>query len=286
MTGTVLVTGATGNVGSEVARRLVARGVRMRAAVRGSAARDLVPGVTPVAFDYLDSSTFGAALQGVDRVFLVRPPHLADASAFQPFIDAMQDAGITQVVFLSLLGVERNPVVPHHGIERRIMDSGLHWTMLRPGFYMQNLSTTHLADVRERGEIIVPAGGGKTSFIDVRDIAEAAAVVLTEVGHLNRAYSLTGSEALTYYDVARILTEVVGRTVTYTRPGGQEFARHMRAQGHDSGFVTVMRGIYLVARLRMAGTLTDDLPNLIGRPAITFAQFARDHASLFAVQGA
>ncbi|MBN2247688.1 MAG: SDR family oxidoreductase [Coriobacteriia bacterium] len=279
MNGTILVTGATGNVGAEVIRGLLERGAKVRGATLAGDTR-LPAGAESVLFDFEDPATFAAALEGVDRVFLMRPPHMGDARAFEPFLAAMRERGVRQVVFLSLLGVERNPVVPHHAIEKRLKASGLGWTMLRPSFFMQNLSTTHLADIRERGEIVVPAGGGRTSFIDVRDIAAAAVVALTDDGHLGRAYALTGSEALTYDECAAILTEVCDRPVRYTRVSSRAFARHMAALGHPGAFITVMRGIYLVARLRMAATITDELQVLIGREPTTFRQFAADNAVL------
>lgn len=280
MSGTILVTGATGNVGAEVVRLLLERGERVRGAVLAGDTR-LHAGAEPAVFDFEDPTTFGAALVGVDRVFLMRPPHMSDASAFEPFLAAMRERGVRQVVFLSLVGVERNPVVPHHAIEKRLKASGLGWTMIRPSFFMQNLSTTHLADIRDHGEIVVPAGGGRTSFIDVRDIAEAAVVALTGTGHLGKAYAITGSEALTYDDCATIIAEESGRPVRYRRVSGREFARHMSALGHPRGFITVMRGIYLVARLRMAATVTDELRTLIGREPTSFRTFAADNAALF-----
>lgn len=279
----ILVTGATGNVGSLLLQLFDARGVPARAAVRDPARAASLPGsVERTTFDFADPRTFHAALEGVDRVFLVRPPHMAKAEAFGPFIDAMREAGVDQVVFLSLLGVERNPFVPHHGIEKRLRDSGLGWTMLRPGFYMQNLSTTHLADIRDRGEIVVPAGRGATSLIDARDIAQAALTVLTRPGHVGRSYSLTGPEALTYAQCARAISDATGRSVRYANPSSRAFAAHMRANGHPEEYVTVMRGIYLLAKLGMAGRITDDLALLTGREPTTFERFALDHADVFA----
>lgn len=281
----ILITGATGNVGAEVVRILTARGRDARAGVRAPArCTDLPDRAETVEFDFERPETFATALAGVHRVFFMRPPHMADAAAFDPFLLAMRECAVEQVVFLSLLGVERNPVVPHHAIEKRLKSSGLGWTMLRPGFYMQNLSTTHLADIRDRGEIVVPAGMGRTSLIDAHDIAQAAVAVLTQPGHVGRAYSLTGSEALTYEECARHLSEATGRSIRYTRPSGAAFARHMKSQGHDREFVKVMRAIYLVAKLRMAGTVTDDLSRLIGRRPTTFAEFAERNATLFAPQ--
>jgi uncharacterized protein YbjT (DUF2867 family) len=188
---------------------------------------------------------------------------------------------VIQVAFLSLLGAEKNPVVPHHAIEKELKRSGLAWTMLRPSFFMQNLSTTHLADIREYDQIIVPAGSGRTSFIDVRDIAAAAAKVLTEPGHEDGAYALSGAEALTYDECAAILSDVTGRRITYTRPSGRAFAHHMRERGYPSEFVSVMRAIYMVAKLRMAATVTTDLRDLIGRDPISFRRFAEDNRALF-----
>ena len=276
----VLVTGASGNVGREVCAELLRRGVPLRAAAldeRDAAA--LPAGVPWTPFDFSRPETHAAALEGVDRVFLLRPPQMADAAAFDPFITAMRAAGVLQVVFLSLLGVEKNPVVPHHAIEKRLRASGLGWTMIRPAFFMQNLTTTHLADLRA-GRIVVPAGNGRTSFIDVRDIGAAAALTLAEDGHVGKAYSITGGEALTYGECAALLGEAAGRRIVYTRPSGREFARHMAAQGFPPDYVRVMRGIYLVCRLRLAGRVTDELPRLLGRPAITFARFAGDSAHL------
>lgn len=285
MTGTILVTGATGNVGAELIRQLVERGVHVRAAVRDTQrAHGLPDSVEVVAFDFEDAATHGPALDGVARVFFMRPPHMADTKAFRPFIAAMESSGVEQVLFLSLMGVEKNPVVPHHGIEKLLKKSAITYTFLRPGFYMQNLSTTHLRDIVERNEICVPAGNGKTSFIDVADIAESAAVLLTTPGRERQAYTITGREALTYGDIARILTDVTGREIRYTSPSGGDFAHHMAEQGFASDMITVMRGIYLVAKLGMAGGMTETLPELLGRPARTFEQFARENAAVFSAE--
>lgn len=278
--GIALVTGAGGNVGREVCAELLRRGVPLRAAALDERDAAAVPGGVPWApFDFARPETYAAALEGVDRVFLMRPPHMAEAAAFDPFIAAMRAAGVRRIAFLSLLGVEKNPVVPHHAIEKRLRDSGLGWTMVRPAFFMQNLTTTHLADLRA-GLIVVPAGSGRTSFIDVRDIGAVAALTLAEDGHVGKAYSITGGAALTYDECAALLSEASGRRIVYTRPTGREFARHMASQGFPPDYVRVMRGIYLVCRLHMAGRITDELPRLLGRPAITFARFARDSASL------
>lgn len=273
--GTILVTGASGNVGAEVVRRLREAGAAVRVADRRPKAE---AGVESVVFDFGDAATFGPALQGVEKLFLLRPPALADTKRyFVPVIEAARAAGVRHIVFLSLLGAEKNKVVPHAGIEAAILASGVPYTFLRPSFFMQNLSTTHRDDIRDRGDILVPAGRGKTSFIDVRDIAAVAARTLTEPGHENRAYPLTGSEALDYGQVAQILSEVVGRRIVYSNPSIPRFVLHMRRRGLAWGFIFVMVGIYTTCRLGLAGGITPDTQRLLGRPPITMRQFAADY---------
>lgn len=270
----VLVTGATGNVGIEVASQLLQRAETVKAAIRPASAGQVTAGAIPVEFDFQDPGTFDAALDGVDRVFLMRPPHMSDAKAFLPFIEAMERAGVKQVVFLSVQGAGTNVFVPHHAIEVLLKRSSLSWTLLRPSFFMQNLTTTHLSEIRDADEIYVPAGNGRTNFIDVADIGEAAAVCLTTPGHERAAYELTGSEALTYSEVATVLTDVCGRTITYKNPSARDFKARMKAAGNENDFVKVTARIYAIAKLGMAAGTTDTFEKLVGRRPHTLAEWA------------
>jgi len=282
----VLVTGATGNVGADVVAQLLGRGVAVKAGSRTPGRGGVAAAAAHAALDFECPETFAAALEGVDRVFLMRPPQMSDAKAMQPFIDAMREAGVEHVVFMSVQGAGTNPFVPHHGIETRLKKSGLSWTFLRPSFFMQNLSTTHCADIRERNEICVPAGRGRTNFIDAADIAEAAAVCLTTPGHGGKAYEITGSEALTYEQVAAILSEACGRTISYSRPSARQFKARMKTAGHPDEFVSVMSSIYALARFGMAAGTTDEFERLVGRKPTTVAEWAARNASCFAVSDA
>lgn len=279
---TVLVTGATGNVGSEVVLALAGK-ANIRAAVTDveKARAKLPPGTELVRFDFEDASTFAAAFAGVDRLFLMRPPHISDPKVIAPSIEAAKAAGVKQIVFLSLQGAESNSIVPHAKIEKLLLTCGVPYTFLRPSFFMQNLTGQHRDEIRQRNEIFVPAGHGRTSFIDVRDIAAVAALTLTEDGHENKAYTLTGSEALTYDEVAQILTEVTGRPVRYANPNLVRFVLQKRREGLAWGFVIVMAGIYLTAALGRADGRTDEVPRLLGRAPITVRQFAQDYRSVW-----
>ena len=283
----ILVTGATGNVGAEVVGQLRAKGHPVRIGVsdtqRSEGHSD--PGISPVQLDFMNPATWQPALESIKKVFLVRPPAISDVkSHINPFIDVAKDLSVEHVVLLSLLGAEKITVVPHRGIELHLERSGMPNTFLRASFLMQNLSTTHLKEIRDTSEIAVPAGRGKTSFVDVRAVAAVAVTSLLDEGHEHCAYPLTGSEALNYAEVARILTETLDRPIHYVRPSLLAFARSMRRQGNPSGFILVTAAIYTTARLGMADSVTSDLGRLLGRSPTTMRQFVTDHANLWSVE--
>lgn len=286
MTETTLVTGATGTVGQHVVASLADRDVAVRTGVRDP---ETVPGEIAaagetVAFDFTKPETWGSALTDVDDIFLVRPP-VVDKSAIGSFVDAAERVGVAHIAYLSTLGAEKNPLVPHHWIEKRIMATDVEYTLLRASFFMQNLLEVHGKDVVEHDEVFVPAGRGETSFVDARDIGEAAAVVLSESGHANRGYDLTGPEALDYQAVATVFSEVLGRPITYPQPSLVAFTTRMRRRGKPLGFIAITCAIYTTARLGLAGRVTEDSQRLLGRPPRTVRTFVEDYADAFQSDG-
>ncbi len=275
----ILITGAPGNVGTELVRLLQQEGAPVRVATRNpEKARLALPNGTDfVALDFTDPATYAPALAGARQLFLIRPPAISDVERYvNPLVDAAKAAGVQHVVFLSLYGV--NPLVPHWKVERHIRKVGLSYTFLRPGFFMQNLSTTHRAHIQQHKEFSVPAGSGRTNFIDARDIAAVAARCLTQPEqHLDRAYPLTGSEALTYDQVAATFSRVLGRSYRYTRPSRAEFKRVMLAEGHPPAYVNVVANLYTVVRFHLSAGLTEQVQRILGRAPISLEQFVRDH---------
>jgi len=280
MTAPVLVTGAPGNVGTPLVAELLRLGAPVRVAARHAAAARAALGdaVDLSPFDFERPDTFGPALAGVERMFLLRPPQIADVDgAIAPALRAAEAAGVRHVVFLSIQGAEKNRIVPHRKVEERLRASGMAWTFVRAAYFMQNLSTTHAPEIRELDEIWVPAGrSSRTAHVDARDVAAVAARALVEDGHGGRAYTPTGPAALTYDEVAALLTAELGRPIRYADPGLLAYWRRMRRRGMPRAMVGVTVGIYTAARMGLAAGLTDDVERITGRTPIPMAQFVHD----------
>ena len=277
MGGPILVTGATGTVGSRVVEALARRGLSVRAASRQPAAAPSGGVVEAVVFDFTDPSTFPGAFAGVETMFLVRPPALGRLADLEPAMRAAVEARVRHVVLLSVQGADKIAVLPHARLERWLRSAGVGWTFLRPSFFDQNLIRVHGPTIRRLDELVLPAGRGRTAFVDAVDVAEVAAIVLAEPTlHLRRAYTLTGTEALTYGEVAGIMTAVCGRPIRYEQPGLLRYLVRAWLQLRlppDMVFTTAL--VYTTARLGLAAGLTEDAARLLGRPPTSMTQFVR-----------
>jgi uncharacterized protein YbjT (DUF2867 family) len=267
----ILVTGATGNVGAPLVAQLRAEGAKVRPASRRPSTPD------GVAFDFRDSSTWSPAFDGVEVMFLIRPPDVADIRRdLLPAMEAGRSMGLRHVVLLSVQGAGQVPVLPHARVEKWLRRSGLDWTFVRPSYFDQNLSTVFAADIRERDLIAVPAGRGRTAFVDTHDVAAvSAAALLDPAAHRNRVWTPTGP-ALTYDQVAEVLSAELGRRIRYSRPGILAYVRHARRHLRmPASMVAVTTVLHTTARLRLAAFETDDVRTVTGRAPRTFAEFAR-----------
>ncbi|WP_366533465.1 SDR family oxidoreductase (plasmid) [Carnobacterium maltaromaticum] len=240
------------------------------------------PNVQIKKFDFLDSSTFFPALEGVTKVFFIRPPQLSNPKQdMLPFLKIVKKMGIKQIVFVSLIGVEKNPITPHHKIEKMIKELGIPFTFIRPSFFMQNLNTTHKDDIQKNRDLFVPAGNSKTSFIDTRDIGEVAAVCLTSTKYLNMELEITGSEALTYHQIAQIMTKELGIPIRYSKPSLLKFRKIMIARGTPKEYANVMTMLYFITQLGNAKKVTSTLDSILKRPATDFKTYVKDYKSYF-----
>ncbi len=282
MNGRILVLGATGTVGGHLLGRLGARGLTVRAATRRlDPARTRKPCVEWVGLDLERPETFAPALDGVRSVFLIARPgddHADEVGL--PFVGAMRAAGVQHVVNLTAMGAEVAGHVPAlRRIELALEDSGMAFTHLRPNFFMQIFSTPPLQLAVRGGALRLPAGDAKLSFIDARDIAAVAEVALTSPAHRDRAYTLTGDEAIDHAAVARAMGVAVGRPVRYDALDEATAAHELAAAGFPAARIERLARFYRLVRSGACARVSSDVRDVLGRPALTFAEFARDHRS-------
>lgn len=270
----VLVTGSSGQVGRALLRHHTPQ--RTWAAV-GTARRAPSPDGLVRHFDWTDPRSFEPALDGIDAVFLLRPPALSDVDGiFRPFVSALERCGVERVVFLSVQGAspDASSVIPHAQIEALLAERGLRTVILRPSYFMQNLSTTLAEDIRTHDRIVLPAGRAPFLWVDVDDIGAAAAAVLDRFDELEgSAQILTGTDLLDFASVARRMSEVLDRRIRYRSTGPVRFYLRSRSRGMGHGQSLVMTALHTVPRFTDPPTIHGDLADLIGRPPTTLDAF-------------
>ncbi|MCG5431540.1 NmrA family NAD(P)-binding protein [Mycobacterium sp. MYCO198283] len=282
----LLITGPTGNVGAELVD-LLARdhdGPWRIASRRPVSPADPATPPELVTFDFFDRTTWDAALDGVTSLFLLfpLPGNRAARQAIVPFVHAADRAGCRHVVYVSVFGAEKIPFIPHHAVEAALRASTMMTTILRCSFFMQNLHrriSTHGTDITERGELFIPAGRGRTTFLDARDAAAVAAqALLRRDGPRDAVHHLTGPAALSMTEVAEALTDALGYPVRYTAPSLWAFVRRLRRRGVGWDTIGFMSAVYTLTRLGRNQPITDEVQRLLGRPPRSLDAFLDDTA--------
>ena len=266
----ILVFGATGTVGNELISILSSDDVPAIAVTRGPAPPRPRRGVRWVQADLAAPASVEGLFSGVRSMFLLTGNHPDMARLQIAAIDAAARAHVEHVAKLSALGASDHSRLPigraHYEAESALMASGMRWTILRPHVFMQNLLGQARAIAHE-GRIVGGSGDGRIPFIDTRDIAAVAAVALTRPGHDGQKYILTGPEALSYSDIARILSGVIGRPVEYHDFYNEARDRNTLAAHQRAGGKTAM--------------VHDTVRRILGREPRSSAEFAKDHARIF-----
>ena len=284
MSDLTLVTGATGTIGSEVVKALGQKGAKVRAAVRDKtkAATRFDPAVELVEFDFESINTFSGALKDAVRLFVLPPLTPNQTEVVSRLVDAAKNAGVKHIVKLSAIGVDTGLVFSvgtgHAEGDRHVRGSGIAYTILRPNSFMQNFINYFPP---RNGVIYLPWGDGKASFIDTRDIAAVAAEALTSNGHNGKTYTLTGPATLGIADVARILSEASGRTITYVDVPEAAARDAMLQAGLPQWQVDELMELHAINKQGLWSAVTSDVKEIIGRTATSFEQFARDYAGKF-----
>jgi uncharacterized protein YbjT (DUF2867 family) len=280
-TPTVLVTGATGTVGSSLVPALQARGVAVRAMTRTP--DHAITGVENVVADLRDPESVAAALKGADAVFL-NSPSAPDAAKLQiRFADLALRAGVHRLVLLSQYAARADSPVRflrwHAEVEAHVQTLGLGHTVLRPNLYLQGV-LAFTGSIADQGWFGAPIGDAAVSAIDTRDIAEAAAAVLTGPGHTGRSYTLTGPLAVTHDQIARALSTATGRDITFSDMPAAQFAAALSGHIPQWQLDGLVEDYAHYARGEAADVHTS-VTDLTGRPARDLTDFARDHAAAF-----
>ncbi|KAB1067616.1 NAD(P)H-binding protein [Tamlana haliotis] len=285
----ILVTGATGNIGFEVVRELskLDSGHHIFAAVRAiNKAKNKFNDFTNLdyrRFDFEDSSTFDAALDQIDIVFLLRPPHISDIECyFKPLISKIKEKGIKQVVFLSVQGAEKSKVIPHNKIERLIQEFGLDYIFIRPSYFMQNLTTTLLKDIRTKREIILPAGHAKFNWIDLKNIGEVATIFLDKFENFkNQAIEITGLENENFEYVTKLINSLINRPISYRNVNPFKFYQIKKREGMVGGMIIVMILLHFLPRFQKAPQISNCYERLTGKKPTDLKSFIQRERAFF-----
>ncbi|MEC3914561.1 SDR family NAD(P)-dependent oxidoreductase [Nocardia sp. CDC160] len=280
----IVITGATGTIGSEIVRQLAERGVKVRAVSRNPEAARLPEGVEVVRGDYLDPASMAAAFDGAQAAFLNGQVSIDDTDTDTALIAAARAAGVPRLVKLSAIGTGDTLLGPfatwHMPGEKAISESGAAWTILRPSSFASN--TLSWAEPIKAGQPVPNmTGTGAQGVVDPRDIAAVAVEVLLSDEHAGRIYTLTGPEALSVPEQAEILGAALGRRLEVADIPFDQVKAALIAAGRTETFAE--RATAGNAFVRRGGntTVTRDIERVTGRAPRTYADWARDHAHLF-----
>lgn len=282
----LLVTGATGDVGSQVVHELRRRGVPVRAFVRDRerAAAVLGEGVELASGDFADAASVRHALEGVDGVFLACANDPRQVEYETGVIDAAAATGVRRLVKLSACGARIGSEIAfwdwHGRIEEHLRASGVPAVVLQPTFSSTNLLAA-AAGVRHEGALFAPAEGARIAMIDRRDVAAVAAVALTADGLEGQTHELTGPEAITYDRVAAALSAATGRGIPFVAVPDAAARQTLVGTGLPEFVAAQIVALFGALRRGAYDRTTDSVRALTGREPRPFAEFARDHAGFF-----
>lgn len=269
----ILVVGASGTVGSELSRLLAAQGENV------AKATSRPPGaVDQVQVDLVSHTGLKTAFDGVDRAFFLAPPgHANQEALLAPLIDEAKARGLRKVVLMTAMGANADENAPMRKAERRLEAAGLAYNIIRPNWFMQNFNTFWLQGIQTAGQIFLPVGAAKGSFIDARDIAAVAARLLSSEAFANRDFDLTGPRALDHAEVAAILTQAAGKPIGFTDITPDAMLQGLVGAGLPLAYAEFLVLILGYFKAGYAERTTDAVKQITGHAPRTIEQYAQDY---------
>jgi len=283
----ILVTGATGTVGREVIKQLSAAGQRVRALAHSADKAGSLkgPNVEIAVGDFAKRETIRAALSGADKLFVVSPADrpATVATLEGPIVDEAKRAGVRHIVKLSVIGCNiDNPINLgrwHREVEKEIEASGISWTFLRPNFFMASFAVYMGATIRAEGAFYAPAGDGRISMIDPRDIAACALAAFADSKHQAKAYDLTGPDALCLTEAADTLSKAAGKTIKYVDLPSDAYRGALLDAGLIPQFVDAYIQFWDIVKAGYAAGVSSAVEQMIGKKPRSLNDWACDNAA-------
>jgi uncharacterized protein YbjT (DUF2867 family) len=270
---TILVIGASGTVGSELCRLLFDAGHTVRKATsRTPTAPDQVH------LNLLTGKGRDTAFAGIDCAFFLAPPgHTRQDLLLNPLVDAARTQGVKKVVLMSAMGANADEAAPLRIAERHLEASGLAFNIIRPNWFMQNFNTFWIQGILQQGQILLPVGDAKGSFIDARDIAATAAALLLSDRFNGQDFDLTGPEALDHHQVAALLSEASGKRIGYTEITPEAMREGLLGAGLPADYADFMLMILGYFKAGYSERTTNAVETITGRAPRSMAQYAADY---------
>lgn len=283
----ILITGATGNNGLEVLKRLSAGNVQVRAMVRDrdrASAISSLPNIEIVEGDFDHPETMLSVLEGVERAFLLTNSSERAEAQQLAFIKTAEQSGVKQIVKLSQFAANANSSVRflryHAAVEAAIQASKMAYTFLRPNLFMQGLLNFR-STITTQNAFYAAIDNAKVSIVDIRDIADVAVAALTETGHEGKIYDLTGPQALTHTEMAECLSVALGRQIAFINISPEQMYDMLLGVGLPVWQAEGLIEDYAHYQRNEAAAISSGVQNALGKTPRSFEDFVRDYATVF-----
>ena len=281
MSNKILVTGATGNIGSHIVRLLKDEGADFVAGVNNRA----IEGVESVSIDYANVASLEKAMQGISTLFMVLPSHPDMVQWGRNAIEAAKKAGVKHIVrssgSLAKVDSPLKVIELLNATDQDVKDSGIDYTITAPQFFMQNF-INFFADDYKNGTLYQPAGDGKMGWVDLRDIAAVnVAVLLNPEAYTNQTLTITGSECLSYSEAIGQMNEVLGKACQYVAVPDAAAIDAMKEMQFPPFIIDIMISLNHTVVEGYAEEVTDTVEKVTGRKPISFKQFVTDNKDVW-----